>query len=422
MKKEITTAILSSVLTLAIVLLVVLIVEVIPPENCEHHICEKTPSAPTCDVKGFTTYVCIECGYSFEADFIAPLGHQFTSEIVAPTCDTEGYTSHYCSTCGIEDRDNYVRPTGHSFKETVTEPTCDDLGYTVFDCEKCNFSMTSNYVEPTGHTYTKEYIRPNFENTGHTKYTCETCNSEHVGDYVFYTDIFTGAAGGDAKAWGVDLSHHSDNVNFKALKNAGVDFVILRVGYGTSLDSKFESYYKSAKDAGLDVGVYYFTLSETAEEARADAQRIAKWLKDKQLEYPVFFDMEDDPHYSGYAPSTFSEEKIMSIISGFMTEMVECGFYPGIYTNNKFLYTLFNEEKTLKLYDVWYARYALEGTDIDEYVSKYIDQYSKLYSMWQYQGDVNGFLDGTVSGACDLNYAFKDYPAIMKEFGFNGYQ
>jgi len=424
MKKEITTAILSSVLTLALVLMIILIIKVIPPKDCPHHICEKTPHAPTCDEKGYTTYVCLECGLTFEADFIAPIGHQFTHSTVAPTCDTEGYNAHYCSVCGIEDRDEYVRPTGHSFEQTVYEPTCDDLGYTHYECVDCDFSMDSDYVDPTGHTYTKEYFRPNFEETGYTEYTCQVCNSEHIGDYVFYTDIFSGAAGeGEgAKAWGLDLSHHSDNVDFAALKAAGIDFVILRVGYGKSLDTKFESYYKKAKDAGLDVGVYFFTLSESGEQAKADAKRVSSWLKGKTLEYPVFFDVEDDPHYSGYNPSSFSEEKLMEIISTFMSEMVEYGYYPGLYTNNKFLYNFFNEEKTLKLYDVWYARYAAEGVDIDEYVEKYVDEYSSTYSMWQYQGSVEKFLDGAVEGMCDVNYAFKDYPSIMQEFGFNGYQ
>lgn len=424
MKKDIITAVLSSVLTLALVILVLLVVESIPSKDCEHHICEKTPHEATCDVKGYTTYVCIECGHTFEADFIAPLGHQFTDTVVAPTCDTEGYTAHYCPVCGIEDRDEYVRPTGHSFVDEVYEPTCDDLGYTHYECVDCGFEMDSDYVEPLGHTYAKEYFRPNFEETGYTEYTCTVCDSEHVGDYVFYTDIFEGAAGtGEgALAWGLDLSHHSYDVDFKALKKAGIDFVILRVGYGKSLDTKFESYYKKAKEAGLDVGVYYFTLSESGTESIADAKRIATWLKGKTLEYPVFFDVEDDPYYSGYAPSTFSEEKLMDIISSFMSEMVELGFYPGLYTNNKFLYNLFNEEKTLKLYDVWYARYAAEGVDIEQYVDKYVDEYSAIYSMWQYQGSVDKFLNGAVSGMCDVNLAFKDYPEIMKQFGFNGYQ
>lgn len=419
---NLSTIILSIVLLICLVGLGVVIYAFIP-KDCQHHTCDKTPHAPTCDEKGYTYYVCKDCGYAFEADFIAPLGHKFTNTVVAPTCDTEGYTSHYCSVCKINDKDDYKRPTGHDYKEKVVAPTCDDIGYTEYNCKKCSFTMVSDYKEPTGHEYEKNYVRPNLEKTGYTEYICTTCNSKHVGDYVFYTDIFAGAAGtGEGGlAWGVDLSKWSYNVNFDKLKEAGVDFVILRVGSHTNPDPKFESYYKEAKRVGLDVGAYFFTYSTNKDEAIRDAKNVAKWLEGKTLEYPVFFDIEDDPSNS-YYPSTFGEEQLMELAHTFMTEMVDYGYYPGLYTNNKFLYTLFNEEKTLKLYDVWYARYAAEDADIEEYVEKYIEDYSKMYSMWQYQGDIAAFLDGAVSGKCDLNYAFKDYPAIMKEFGFNGYQ
>ena len=50
-----------------------------------------------------------------------------------------------------------------------------------------------------------------------------------------------------------------------------------------------------------------------------------------------------------------------------------------------------------------------------------IIEYSALYSMWQYKGNVEGYDNGSVSGMCDVNFAFKDYPAIIKQFGFNGY-
>ena len=158
----------------------------------------------------------------------------------------------------------------------------------------------------------------------------------------------------------------------------------------------------------------------SAAGAKTDAENVAKWLKGKKLEYPVFFDVEDDANHD-YYPSTFSEERIMEIAHTFMTEMVNYGYYPGLYTNNKILYNTFNDEKTLKLYDVWYARYPGEDTDVDEYVDNYIDDYSSMYSMWQYLGDIEGLFNGAVSGACDLNYAFKDYPAWIKQFGFNGY-
>ena len=104
----------------------------------------------------------------------------------------------------------------------------------------------------------------------------------------------------------------------------------------------------------------------------------------------------------------------MEITHTFMTAMVDRGYYPGLYTNNKFLYELYNNEKTLRLYDVWYARYT-EVTD------ERILEYSALYSMWQYKGGVEGYLGGAVEGACDLNYSFKNYPELMIKFGFNGY-
>ena len=96
-----------------------------------------------------------------------------------------------------------------------------------------------------------------------------------------------------------------------------------------------------------------------------------------------------------------------------MTTMVENGYYPGLYTNNKFLYEIFNTERALRLYDVWLAHWINDYEDL-------VYEYSSLYSMWQYQGDVEGFA-GAVEGMCDINYAFKNYPAIMKKHGYNGY-
>lgn len=451
------TIILAVILILALAVLVGLVVVILTPRECTHFSCDKTEFAPTCDEKGYTLYECKKCDYKFEADFVAPLGHEFTDEIIAPTCEGEGYTLHTCATCGDEYKDDFVAPVGHNEivsviapecntrgyslhecvaegcdyyyitdytnplghdrESTVVAPTCDTEGYTLYECKICSYSYKSNYVKPTGHKYTKTYVRPNIEQTGYTIYKCETCGSEHIGDYVFYSDIFSGAEGtGEGElAWGVDLSKHSKEVDFEALKRAGVDFVILRVGYNTAKDSYFEEYYAKAKAAGLDVGVYFFTLSENATDAKSDAARVANWLKGKKLEYPVFYDIEN---YDGasYHPSTFSEEKIMEIAHTFMTEMVERGYYPGLYTNNNLLYNIYNSEKTLRLYDVWFARYPVSEPD-----EATIKEYSAQYSMWQYMGDVEGFAGGAVGGFCDLNYAFKNYPEIMKKHGFNGY-
>lgn len=381
------------------------------------HTLSKRVTAPTCTSRGYSTYSCANCNYSYVSDYTNPTGHSLSKTVTNPTCTAQGYSKYECSKCDHEYISDYTNPKGHKLSSNVTAPTCTSSGYTTYECDDCDYNYTSNVTAPTEHIYEKTYIRPNIEKTGYTIYECIVCGGKHNADYVFYSDIFSGSAGkGEGSlALGVDVSHHSYDVDFEALRANGVDFVILRVGYNTSLDTKFEEYYEAAREAGLDIGVYFFTLAENKDEAKADAARVATWLDGKTFEYPIFYDIEDDPHYSGYAPSTFSEEQIMEIAHTFMTEMVNYGYYPGLYTNNNFLYNVFNNEKALRLYDVWYARYTTPTDSL-------IEEYSKTYSMWQYEGNVSGYANGAISGMCDVNYAFKDYPEIIKKYGFNGYE
>lgn len=565
MKQNLNTKVLAIILALCLIILGVVVYLLIPKE-CKHHLCDKVVSEPTCDAKGFTTYVCKKCEYTFEADFVAPLGHTYESVVTAPTCEGEGYTTHTCSvcasvkkdtivaplkhdyeskvtqptcesegyttntckTCGYETITDYIEPLGHNLKETVVAPTCESEGYTLFECTSCDYEYKNTYVKPAGHrvistitaptctaqgytthkcanceySYVSDYVQPTghsviatqtvaptcdtqgyttykcskcaleyaaddvdplghsmnetenvaatcttkgytkhkcancdyeysvdvypaghsinttinstptYTSVGSTTYTCENCDYERT-TYVSYFEIFTGAegTGEGALAKGVDISKWSDAVNFEALKAAGIDFVIIRVGAHTNKDPKFEDYYKAAKAAGLDVGAYFFTYAESVGDAIRDAYNVVEWIKGKQFEYPIFFDVENDPNEE-YYPSTFDEELITNMSHAFMSTLLSCGYYPGLYTNLNFLTEVFDNDRVLSTYDIWFARYQ---TVTDELILDYSDD----YSMWQYAGDVYEFTG--VSGACDLNYAFKDYPAIMQKYGFNGY-
>ena len=419
-------------------------------EICEHeykgdytdilgHSYEETEIVfPTCEAKGYTVYKCESCGHEYSGSYVDMLGHNYIEiGTVEPTCLEGGNSTFMCSICDHQYISDYTEPTGHTtYTKTVTKPTCTTEGYTTYKCDKCEYEYKSDKLPPEDHTYKKIYVRPNIEKTGYTINKCIVCEVEHISDYVFYSDIFTGAAGaGEGKlAFGVDLSHWSysydeytqDDVDFEKLKEAGVEFVILRVGFDTDLDSRFEKYYEAAREAGLDIGVYFFTLATNADEARADAKRVASWLDGKTFEYPIFYDIEKYVKKDSYGnvvynydPASFGETRIMEITNTFMTAMVEYGYYPGLYTNNDYLYNLFNNEKTLRLYDVWYARYV--ETDGNLPSEEEMLEYSQMYSMWQYNGDVYNFADGAVPGACDLNIAFKKYPEWIKEHGFNGY-
>ena len=92
---------------------------------------------------------------------------------------------------------------------------------------------------------------------------------------------------------GIDVSvWQGPNIDFKKVKAAGKNFVIIRAGIGTSVDKYFESNYKKAKAAGMNVGVYWYAKALTEKASLEEAQHALKAISGKQLEYPVYYDIE----------------------------------------------------------------------------------------------------------------------------------
>src|SRR5574344_2279160 len=92
---------------------------------------------------------------------------------------------------------------------------------------------------------------------------------------------------------GIDISVWQGAIDFNAVRNSGVDFVIIRAGYGTSSKDKyFEENYRKAKAAELHVGAYWYSYADSFSEAVQEAEMFLSTLAGKQLDYPVFLDME----------------------------------------------------------------------------------------------------------------------------------
>ena len=93
---------------------------------------------------------------------------------------------------------------------------------------------------------------------------------------------------------GIDVSKWQESIDFTKVKNAGIEFVIIRAGYGNgNKDGCFEQNYSRAKAAGLAVGAYWYSYATSAAGAKQEAQKCAAILKGKQFEYPVYFDLEE---------------------------------------------------------------------------------------------------------------------------------
>lgn len=196
---------------------------------------------------------------------------------------------------------------------------------------------------------------------------------------------------------GVDISVHDGDVNFDELKQAGIDFVIIRAGYGKftiQKDKRFEEYYAGAKKAGLHIGTYWYSYAKNGEEALQEAKAFAEVIKGKTFDMPVFIDIEEECCKS-YA------DDIINTFNGYMESK---GYFTGLYANKNWL-TNFISDVTADGYFVWIAQYNSTVT------------WKGTYAMWQYTSD--GHISG-IKSRCDLNRLYTPIWEGIKGTGLNG--
>lgn len=197
---------------------------------------------------------------------------------------------------------------------------------------------------------------------------------------------------------GVDVSKFQDYIDFVKIKKAGIDFVMLRAGargYGTGqliVDEYFSENLKRATDAGLEVGVYFYSQAITQEEAIEEANLVLQNLGDYKISYPIAFDMELITNDTARTDNLSKSEKT-NITKAFLDTIKAAGYKTIIYGNKEWLIKEIDMSK-LTAYDVWLA----QSADIPDYPYK--------FTMWQYstQGSVDG-----IAGLVNLNISFIDY-------------
>ena len=142
-----------------------------------------------------------------------------------------------------------------------------------------------------------------------------------------YDNGYSGGMAGDGyiRCYGVDVSEHQGTgFNFQNLKNNGYSYVILRCGFVTRKDYRFEEYYAAARSAGLDIGVYFYSYATNASEASYEADRCLSYIAGKTFEYPVYFDFEDPSANSGNGNTAYS------ISRTFLDKVAAAGYLVGL--------------------------------------------------------------------------------------------
>lgn len=156
---------------------------------------------------------------------------------------------------------------------------------------------------------------------------------------------------------GIDISRHNTIRSFPAIKSQGVDFCVIRAGYGTVVDAKFEAHIKAAKDAGMLVGVYWFCYALDVADARREAEVCAETLRGRRLDLPVFYDFEyDTERYAKKHKVTYNPKLRTDIIETFCAEITKHGYKAGVYTNPDYWLYKLNSDRLAK-WALWIAAY-----------------------------------------------------------------
>lgn len=178
---------------------------------------------------------------------------------------------------------------------------------------------------------------------------------------------------------GIDVSKWQGEINWEEVKNAGVEFAIIRMGYQTdydgdyALDPYFVSNIEGAKRVGLPVGIYFYSYAKNVEQAKHQADWVKEQLKDYKIDLPIAFDWES---WTSFNTAGMSFRTINKTANTFLENLEDSGYKGMLYSSKNYLEKIWYETK----YETWLAHYTSQTT------------YSGPYTIWQMcdTGRVNG--------------------------------
>lgn len=207
---------------------------------------------------------------------------------------------------------------------------------------------------------------------------------------------------------GIDISKYQQGMQITDVKKAGYEFVIIRggnTGYGAQRskrkDTCFEDFYKQCKAAQMPCGVYYYSCATNMQEGIDEAAFLYEnCLKGKQFEYPVYIDVENE-----YWQGTH-KKSVTDAVIGFCDTLEKLGYFTGVYASLSWFENKL-ETKRLDRFTKWIACWSAKKPAVN-YTG---------FDLWQNS-------DSGVIGkyVFDTDHAYKDFPAIMKRIGKNGFK
>lgn len=194
----------------------------------------------------------------------------------------------------------------------------------------------------------------------------------------------------DSTKIGIDVSKWQGEIDFTKVKNAGAEFVIIRIGTGLGfkkeyvIDKYFKQNIENARKAGLKVGVYYYSYATTKDEAKSEAKWVIETLGGTSLDLPIAFDWESFSYFNGLGMSLYD---LNSVASAFKSIIEKHGYKYILYGSKYYLNNIWNEDAP-----VWLAHYTSKTN------------YEGKYMLWQLCED--GKIDG-INGDVDIDILYE---------------
>ena len=195
---------------------------------------------------------------------------------------------------------------------------------------------------------------------------------------------------------GIDISEYQDNVDYMKLKESGIEFAIIRLGYGKNFsqkDSCFEKHYAGLKYAGIKVGAYLYSYAYVKEGAKLEAENTLKIIEGKTFDLPIFYDMEESKQAS------LGRNVLTNMANEWCRIIKEAGYKAGVYANLNWFKNYLDPYsiKDEKNY-IWLALW--NNSDSPNVVFP--------VDFWQYTSD--GHVEG-INGRVDMDISYiEDYP------------
>ena len=229
---------------------------------------------------------------------------------------------------------------------------------------------------------------------------------------MLFVSSVTVFASGPVIHRGIDVSEWQGYIDWSRVKSSGIEFAMIRCGWSTGIDGpeidqRFYENVRNAKAAGMPIGVYHYSYARTVDEARQEAEHCLDIIRrcDCTFEYPIVFDIEEEDKKWILGATGGDRRIITDMVKAFCSRIEQAGYYASFYANPNWLNNYMYSDELLSIYDFWLAHWG-------------VGEPSRKCGIWQYtsEGSVPG-----INGNVDLDYAYKDYPSVMREEHLNGY-